>query len=300
MVKFGRGKTQTQAVRATLHNERLTLCVDAGSAFGYNIRHIQYGFKLAQGGHSIRKFPQIDRNKAAIDQMCPFEGELLKQVRDFYRVGTTWSSNAIEGNTLTESETKILLEDGLTIGGKPLRDTYEAIGHGNAYDYMFTLLHSGAISLDNIKRIHQLFYQSIDADNAGTWRRKPIFVSGSTYVFPAPEELEPKMQELAAWIATHRDDYHPVEFAAILHLRFVSIHPFLDGNGRTARLLTNLALIQSGYLPVIVPPILRMEYMDAIRAYQLHRQQDAFLAFIETQELETQKDMMQMLHIPKP
>ncbi len=248
----------------------------------------------------MRKFPQIDRNKAAIDQMCPFEGELLKQVRDFYRVGTTWSSNAIEGNTLTESETKILLEDGLTIGGKPLRDTYEAIGHGNAYDYMFTLLHSGAISLDNIKRIHQLFYQSIDADNAGTWRRKPIFVSGSTYVFPAPEELEPKMQELAAWIATHRDDYHPVEFAAILHLRFVSIHPFLDGNGRTARLLTNLALIQSGYLPVIVPPILRMEYMDAIRAYQLHRQQDAFLAFIETQELETQKDMMRMLHIPKP
>lgn len=248
----------------------------------------------------MMKFPQIDLNKVAIDQMRPFEGELLKQIRDFYRIGTTWSSNAIEGNTLTESETKILLEDGLTVGGKPLRDTYEAIGHGKAYDYMFTLLHSGTISLDNIKQLHKLFYEIIDADNAGVWRKKPIFVSGSTYVFPAPEQLEQKMQELAAWIAAHREDYHPVEFAAILHLRFVSIHPFIDGNGRTARLLTNLALIQRGYLPVIVPPILRMEYMTAIRAYQVSGREDPFIAFVAAQELETQKDMMRLLHIPRP
>ena len=82
----------------------------------------------------------IDRYKAAIDQLRPFEGELLKQLRDYYRIGLTWSSNALEGNTLTESETKVLLEDGLTIGGKPLRDTFEALGHAKAYDFMFSLL----------------------------------------------------------------------------------------------------------------------------------------------------------------
>ncbi len=175
-------------------------------------------------------YQKIDLNKAAIDRYRPFEGEMLKQTRDYYRIGTTWTSNAIEGNTLTESETKILLEDGLTVGGKPLKDTYEAIGHGKAYDYMFTLIKSDTITAENILTLHKLFYQNIDEKNAGVWRKQPIFVSGSDHVFPAPEELQAKMAELEKWIKIERDDYHPVEFAALLHLRFVTIHPFIDGN----------------------------------------------------------------------
>ncbi len=245
----------------------------------------------------MKMFETIDRNKAAIDKYRPFEGEMLKQTQDYYRVGTTWTSNAIEGNTLTESETKILLEDGLTVGGKPLRYTYEAIGHGKAYDYMFTLLKSGKITLQNILTIHGLFYQSIDAENAGNYRNQPIFVSGTDYVFPLPEELPEKMQELEKWIEAERENYHPVEFAALLHLKFVTIHPFIDGNGRTARLLTNLALIQKDYLPVIVPPILKLDYNGYIRLYQNKGDASKFVEFIAEQEVETQKEMMRLLQI---
>ncbi len=244
-------------------------------------------------------FEIIDQNKAAIDKHRPFEGEMLKQTQDYYRVGTTWTSNAIEGNTLTESETKILLEDGLTVGGKPLRYTYEAIGHGKAYDYMFTLLKSGKITLQNILTLHKFFYESIDATNAGNFRKQPIFVSGTDFVFPLPEELSEKINELAQWIESDREKYHPVEFAALLHLKFVTIHPFIDGNGRTARLLTNLALIQKGYLPVIVPPILKLDYNGYIRKYQLSGDEKGFVAFIAEQEKETQKEMMRLLHIQK-
>ncbi len=242
-------------------------------------------------------FQKIDLNKSAIDRYRPFEGEMLKQIRDYYRVGTTWSSNAIEGNTLTESETKILLEDGLTVGGKPLRYTYEAIGHGKAYDYMFTLLDSDTVTTENILTLHKLFYYDIDAENAGVWRKQPVFISGSDCVFPLPEELDEKMAELESWIKTERGKYHPVEFAALLHLKFVTIHPFIDGNGRTARLLTNLALIQKGYLPVIVPPVYRLDYYGCIRLYQSRGEASRFVQFIAEQEVETQKEMMRLLQI---
>ena len=238
--------------------------------------------------------------KAAIDKYRPFDGGMLKQTQDYYRVGTTWTSNAIEGNTLTESETKVLLEDGLTVGGKPLRYTYEAIGHGKAYDYMFTLMKSGTITVDNIRMLHKLFYEAIDSENAGNWRKQPIFVSGSNYVFPRPEELTGATNALGEWIATDREKYHPVEFAALLHLRFVTIHPFIDGNGRTARLLTNLSLIQKGYLPVIVPPIYKMDYNGYIRSYQNKGDVKAFVDFIAEQEIETEKEMMRLLHIEIP
>ncbi len=223
---------------------------------------------------------------------------MLKQTREYYRVGLTWSSNAIEGNTLTESETKILLEDGITVGGKPLRDIYEVVGHGEAYDYMFSLIRSGEITVGNIREMHRLFYQQIDKDNAGQWRKVPIFVSGTSFAFPLPDTLPSEISTLAEWIKTERDNYHPVEFAALLHLKFVTIHPFIDGNGRTARLLCNLALLQRGYLPVLVPPILKAEYNDYIRLYQNKGISAHFVDFIAEQEVETQKGMMRMLHIP--
>lgn len=241
-------------------------------------------------------FDRIEANQAKINALRPFDGEMLRQVQDYYRVGTTWASNALEGNTLTESETKILLEDGITVGGKPLRDTYEAIGHGKAYDHMFSLLTSDAITLDDIQTLHRLFYQQIEPEQAGKWRTVPIMVSGTDFVFPSPSEVNARMIELEKWIAAERDRYHPVEFAALLHLKFVTIHPFIDGNGRTARLLCNLALIQRGYLPVIVPPILRVEYNDCIRRYQNRNNPAPFVEFIAEQEIETQRGYLRMMH----
>jgi Fic family protein len=242
-------------------------------------------------------YEQIDKNKAAIDAIRPFEGDVLRQLREYYRIGLTWSSNAIEGNSLTEAETKVLLEDGLTIGGKPLRDTFEAVGHARAYDFMFTLLRKREISISDVKMFHRLFYKEIDETNAGSWRKVSVIVTGSDYEFPAPDDLEKRMSGLSEWIDSRRAGFHPVQFAAELHLRFVSIHPFVDGNGRVARLLMNASLIQDGYLLAIVPPVLRVDYMSAIRAYQNRGDSEPFCDFVAGCVLESEKEIMRLLHI---
>jgi Fic family protein len=245
-------------------------------------------------------YEKIDLYKTAIDELRPFEGLLLKQLKDYYRVGLTWSSNAIEGNTLTLSETKVVLEDGLTIGGRPLRDFYETVGHGAAFDFMISLIGERCITIEDIKFMHRLFYKNIDEENAGEWRKENIIVSGSEYVFPRPEEIEAQMHGLEDWINIERGKYHPVIFAALLHLRFVSIHPFIDGNGRTSRLIMNLALLQEGYQLAIIPPVCRTEYNDSIVRFQNKDDPDLFCDFIAERVDETQKEIMRLLHIPMP
>lgn len=243
---------------------------------------------------------KVDRCHEGISVVRPFEGHMLGQLKDYYRIGLTWSSNAIEGNTFTISETKVVLEDGLTVAGRPLRDFYETVGHGKAYNFMFTLIGEKHISAFDIKNMHRLFFKEIDEENAGVWRKEPVVVSGTDYAFPRPDELEGLMSELESWIESERDKYHPVTFAALLHLKFVSIHPFIDGNGRTARLIMNLALIQDGYQLAIIPPMLRMEYNDTIRQYQNKGKSEPFYDFIAERVYETQKDIMRLLHIPFP
>ncbi len=244
-------------------------------------------------------YDRIDENKAALDRLRPFEGDMLEQIRQYYKIGLTWSSNAIEGNTLTISETKVVLEDGLTIGGKPLRDFMETVGHGEAYDYMFSLIGEKRISIDTVKKIHRLFYRGIDEANAGAWRRQEVIVSGTEFVFPAPGEIEGEMKRLEAWIGEERNKYHPVDFAAMLHLKLVTTHPFIDGNGRAARLLMNLALLQDGHQLAIIPPVCRSEYLDAIRHYQRKNEARPFCDFIAGRVLESQKEIMRLLHIGK-
>ena len=243
-------------------------------------------------------YETIDALKAAIDVERPFEGEMLKQIKAYYRVGLTYTSNALEGNSLTEIETKILLEDGLTVGGKPLRDTFEALGHAEAYDYMFGLLGSRRISVDDVKAMHRLFYKAIDETNAGVWRCVNIIVTGTDHKFPTPPELDALMAEVGRWIEADRDKMHPVRFAAMLHLKFVTVHPFVDGNGRVARILMNTALIQDRYMLAVIPPILRQEYLAAIRGYQQKGVADPFCDFIAERVLETENDVMRLLHIP--
>lgn len=243
-------------------------------------------------------YERLDANKAAIDVMRPFEGDTLRQLREYYRIGLTWTSNALEGNSLTEIETKVLLEDGLTVGGKPLRDTFEALGHAAAYDYMFGLLGERRITVEDIKTLHRLFFKSIDEPRAGVWRDVSIIVTGSDYEFPAPAQLDGLMANLGRWIEAERDTMHPVRFAAMLHLKFVTIHPFIDGNGRVARLLMNAALIQDGYMLAVVPPVLRPDYLTTIRRYQQQGETEAFCDFIAERVLESEKEIMRLLHIP--
>ena len=241
---------------------------------------------------------KIELYQNTINELRPFEGEMLKQIKDFYRVGLTWTSNALEGNSLTESETKVLIEDGLTIGGRPLRDMFEAVDHAKAYDYMFTIIRNKEIIENDIRYLHKLSYKNIDEEFAGEYRDIPVFISGSNYAVSKVEDIKSEIEDLCEWIRMERNNYHPVEFAALLHKKFVFIHPFKDGNGRVARLLMNTALIQDGYLPALIPPILRSEYISLLE--KAHTDKNSFINFILERELESQKDFLRLLHIPLP
>ncbi|MCL2062121.1 MAG: Fic family protein [Firmicutes bacterium] len=240
-------------------------------------------------------FSRIDQLKFDVDKARPFEGDLLKELHAYFRVGLTYSSNALEGNSLTINETKILLEDGLTVGGKPLRDTFEALGHAKAYDFMFSLLRQHKITQKDILAMHKLFYSDIDAEQAGVYRNRAVFITGSEYPVTAIKDIQKEMNAFIQWIDAERENYHAVEFAALLHKKFVFIHPFIDGNGRLSRLLMNTVLIQRGYMLAIIPPILRSEY---IKLLEKARTDDRpFIQFIADRVYETTKDVKRLLHI---
>ncbi len=238
-------------------------------------------------------FKEIDQLQEEISSQRPFSPSLLKQIKEYYRIGLTYSSNALEGNTLTESETKVVLEEGLTIGGKPLRDHLEAQGLSKAYDFMFELVDNKTVSEENIQHLHQLFFQGIDKEHAGVYRDTKAIITGSKYPLPGPDKVPGQMAEMiAGWVAK-RADMHPVEFAAVAHKEFVFIHPFIDGNGRVARLLMNLILLQSGYSIAIIPPVMRAKYIEALEL--AHEDGGSFTSLIANMVMETQRDFLRLL-----
>ena len=210
-------------------------------------------------------FNEIDRLQRKILDLMPFAIEMQRQLKEYYRVGLTYSSNAIEGNSLTLSETKVVLEDGLTVGGKPLRDHLEARGHSDAYDWLYDLVAKDGIEEKDILRMHYLFYRYLDENEAGKYRKSSVVVTGTDFVFPTPDEVPALMAGLVASMKQDNEHLHPVEWAANVQADFVTIHPFLDGNGRVARLLMNLLLFKENYPITIVPPIRRPEYIATIR-----------------------------------
>ncbi len=242
------------------------------------------------------KFKEIDKLNKQIDEFRPINKALLKQIKEYFRIGLTYSSNAIEGNTLTETETKIVLEDGLTIAGKPLKDHYEASGHSEAYDMIYDLAKKKTISEKNILEIHRLFYYRIDKENAGKYRKVPVVITGTDYVPPAPSKVPGLMKNMIKKIPKMEKTLHPVKFAATLHRELVDIHPFVDGNGRTARLLMNLALFQSGHVITIIPPVLRNDYITLVKKSQTgNKDATGFTNFISSMVYESTKDYLRLL-----
>lgn len=240
------------------------------------------------------RIPDCDKLQKKIQAHRPLTSDELRQLREYYRIGLTWSSNALEGNSLTETETKVVIEDGITIGGKPLRDHYEAAGHSEAYDLLQRLAGGTAITEADILALHRLFYHRIDEDNAGKYRAVRIIVTGTDFAFPPPSRIKPLMKHFVSGIPALRETCHPVEVAALIHARLVNIHPFVDGNGRAARLLMNLSLMQSGFPITIIPPVLRSEYLDAVKSG--NREDFApFVTFIFNMVYESQKDYLRLL-----
>ncbi len=235
---------------------------------------------------------EIDALKEEINSYRPLNSHLLKLIKEYYKIGLTYSSNALEGNSLTESETKIVLEDGITIGGKPLKDHLEAIGHADAYTYLLTLVNNKTITEKDIKYLHNLLYFRIDNKNAGTYRKNKAIITGSKYSLPKPEQLDSLIIKFISKIDNIRKEKHPVETASIIHKEFVFIHPFIDGNGRTARLLMNLILLQEGYNISIIPLITRNEYIECLE--KAHSNDKDFISFIARMIKETQKDYLRL------
>jgi Fic family protein len=245
---------------------------------------------------------KIDAYRAVIAARRSLTPEEVKELDGYYRIGTTYSSNALEGNSLTLTETKVLLEDGITVGGKPIRDLVEATGHADAYNFMLETARAGTLSITEgtIKKLHYLFYRGIDAEKAGVYRKHQVFITGTEYIPPAAEEIPELMTEFVSGLNARVPSMHPVLLSAFAHRRLVDIHPFEDGNGRTARLLMNLILLNAGYCIVSIPPILRHEYVFALQSAQQSKMpsDEPFNKLICECEIEAQKDFCRMFRIP--
>lgn len=205
----------------------------------------------------------IDKKLEKLNNKRPFSKETVKSLQETINLEWTYNSNGIEGNTLTLKETKVVLE-GITIGGKSVVEHLEAINHENAIEYLEGLIKDKTeITEWNIKSLHQLILKGIDDDNAGKYRNQNVTISGANHRPPeyvvVPELMEKLIINYEDW-----DYYHPIIRAALLHGELVKIHPFIDGNGRTSRLIMNMELMSCGYVPVIIKKENRLKYYEAL------------------------------------
>ncbi|MBE9142074.1 Fic family protein [Planktothrix mougeotii] len=221
------------------------------------------------------KLEQIDKLKTWLDSFRPFEPMIVAELKKLYDVRFTYHSNAIEGNTLTQSETELVLTKGITVGGKTLDEHLEVIGHQEAIDYIEGLAQKDtAINEWEIKQIHNLILRKINPNEAGSYRNLDVMAAGTNYRYPPHYLLSQLIRDFVIWLNSETAlKLHPVEYATIAHYRFVSIHPFRDGNGRTARLLMNLLLIRAGYPIVVIHNQIRNDYINAL-AYGQQNQDD--------------------------
>ncbi len=208
----------------------------------------------------------VDEKKIRLDSLRPLTSGELAQVREEFLIEFTYNSNAIEGNTLTLKETALVLE-GITIDQKPLKEHLEVVGHKDAFCYVEELAQSNKkLGEREIKDIHSLVLMHRPQDK-GVYRKIPVQIAGALTKPAYPHEIEAKMKSLLQTNDNRKKELHPIERIALFHLNFEGIHPFIDGNGRTGRLLLNLDLIQNGYPPINVKFTDRKRYYDAFDAY---------------------------------
>lgn len=215
-------------------------------------------------------YDKLTQKKQELDGFRPLPPALTRNLDDWFRVELTYTSNAIEGNTLTRRETAVVIENGLTVGGKSLKEHLEAHNHAHALDLVHGLIKKkpSQLSCRDVLDIHEIILKGIDDDNAGHYRNVPVRISGSTVVMPNPRKVPDLMDEFQSWL-TGKHVLHPVAFAGEAHYRLVTIHPFVDGNGRTARLLMNLLLMMAGFPPAIIRKRDRLAYISALEKAQL-------------------------------
>ena len=209
-------------------------------------------------------FEDINKKKQLLDSKRPLPEYTVKSIRENLLLEWTYNSNAIEGNTLTLIETKVVLE-GITVGGKTLREHLEVINHRDAILLVEDIVAKGEPLTEwQIKNIHALVLKGINDAYAGAYRDQQVIIAGAKHIPPEPFLIKERMENLIKWYETQGQKLHPVERSALLHIIFVGIHPFIDGNGRTSRLLLNLELMKNGYPPLIIRNENRIKYYSAL------------------------------------
>ncbi|MBM3514030.1 MAG: MerR family transcriptional regulator [Alphaproteobacteria bacterium] len=253
--------------------------------------------------HRSSLLEMIDRRRAELDRTRGTQARAEQQLEGWFTVELTFTSNAIEGNTLTRRETATVIEKGLGVAGKTLREHLEAANHAKALAYVRGLARRkpARLSEADILDVHRVIMTGIDDANAGRYRSVPVRISGAAVVLPNPRKVPDLMAQFVAWLEHFpakwasgspkemrpnkelggRLSEHPVSFAAEAHYRFVSIHPFVDGNGRTGRLLMNLILMASGYPPAIIRKADRIAYLAALETAQLGGAREPYDRLIE-------------------
>lgn len=215
-------------------------------------------------------YKKLTEKKKLLDKHRPFDTALVRNLEEWFRIELTYTSNAIEGNTLSRAETALVVEKGLTIGGKSITEHLEATNHAAALDFIKEQIKRKPSDLRerDILRIHEIILDRIDKENAGIYRRVPVRISGSAVALPNPKKVQTLMDEFFDWIEKETK-MHAVELAAEAHYRFVTIHPFIDGNGRTGRLLMNMILMMRGFPPAIIRKNDRLAYIKSLEKPQL-------------------------------
>ena len=230
-------------------------------------------------------FKKINNLKEKLDTHRPLSKVVVDKLRNAFNIEMIYNSNAIEGNTLTLHETKMVIEQGLTVGGKPFKDYLEAINLAQAIEFIEELVEDKEpLNENNLKKIHYLVLKGIEKEDrhAGVYRSVPVMISGSKHEPPQPYMVQPEMERLFSWYSNNKNKLHPVELAALFHFKFVYIHPFIDGNGRTARLLMNFILMQYAFPPAIVKAEheARARYYDTLEVASTTGDTKSFLQFI--------------------
>lgn len=258
-------------IRQLIQDERIVGSVKIGTTWGIpkdTAKPIDKRVKLEENDFVIdipeNFFEEIDRKKKILDSKRPLPRETVNSLRENSILDWTYNSNAIEGNTLTLMETKVVLE-GITIGGKSMREHLEVINHREAIEYLEELVkQKNELSEFDIRSIHRLVLKGIDDEIAGVYRTGQVIISGATHIPPEGILVNEKMEQLILKYNEWCEKYHPLVVSALLHGEFVKIHPFGDGNGRTARLLMNFEAIKHGYTPIVIKNDIRKDYYFAL------------------------------------
>lgn len=257
-------------------------------------------------------YERIAEKKKRLDSIRPLSKAALEQLKERFVVEWTYNSNAIEGNTLTLSETRLILERGLTVKGKSLREHFEAVNHKDAIEYLENVIRSKEpITEEMIREIHAKILKGINDTESGVYRSVRVRILGAVFTPPDPVKIVKLMSELVNWISS--EGTNPLDLAALAHYKLVHIHPFVDGNGRTSRLLMNLILMRSGFPPAIVLNAERKKYYDRLKkadmgdekpfvdfiAQSVERSLDLYLEALEPVKMGEDKELVPLSEAAK-